>query len=213
MYLVYFVVQPIHGPTRSGTVQEHPHLRHSISITVGPSLTNGPSGFFIAVATRSLPQTGHLHFSFIDSASSIIEKRSAEYAADDDPPDAADERAEHAADAGRVHIVVIVVAIIGFIVFRIISIIFARFLVVALLFIGIILAEFTFCVELFRIIVCGIFALSRRIAFLISASVIAVFLVVLFAFMASFLSWCYIYDAHYLQILCQPAQYAFLHNK
>jgi len=64
-------------------------LRHFISITVGPSLTNGPSGFFTAVATRSLPQTGHLHFSFIDSASSIIEKRSAEYAADDDSADPA----------------------------------------------------------------------------------------------------------------------------
>ena len=119
-------------------------MRHFISITVGPSLTNGPSGFFTAVATRSLPQTGHLHFSFIDSASSIIEKRSAEYAADDDSADPSYERAEHTADAGRVNIVVIVVAIIGFIVFRII---------------GIILAEFTFCVELFRIIVCGIFVI------------------------------------------------------
>jgi hypothetical protein len=150
---VYFVVQSIHGPTRSGTVQEHPHLRHFISITVGPSLTNGPSGFFTAVATRSLPQTGHLHFSFIDSASSIIEKRSAEYAADDDPADPAYERAEHTADAGRVNIVVIVVAIIGFIVFRIIGIIFVCFLVVALLFIGIVLAEFTFCNELIRFLV------------------------------------------------------------
>ena len=52
-----------------------------------------------------------------------------------------------------------------------------------------------------------------KVFMLITVPVIAVFLVVFFAFMASFLSWCYIYDAHYLQILCQPAQYAILHNK
>ena len=40
-------------------LQLWPHFLHFISMTVGPSFTNEPSGFLIRLFTVFIPQTGH----------------------------------------------------------------------------------------------------------------------------------------------------------
>lgn len=41
-------------------LQLWPHFPHFISMTVGPSFTNGPSGLLIRLFAVFMPQTGHV---------------------------------------------------------------------------------------------------------------------------------------------------------